>query len=317
MLEQYLLQINQLIASMMISEVELINQITVHMLKKKGKRIRTKLTLLACKQFGEVNEKSLSCAGAVELLHSATLLHDDVIDESATRRGSDTANHVWGNSAAVLAGDFLYSLAFQLLIKTNSIKVMNLIANGARKITEAEVWQLSKIGNVELKEIEYFQIINGKTASLFEISMTAGALLGGASDKDQILSGNIGRHLGMAFQLVDDMLDYSGEKKHWTKEVGDDLSEGKITLPMIHFLKEACPSTRKMVIDVISVKDKRSHPNFEKLRMQVAESEAMKYTKDIARKNYEIALDNIQQLQDTSAKELLIDLANSSISRKS
>ena len=231
-------EVDRTIADALQSKVALINQVSEYAFSTKGKRIRTKLALLASLQHGPLSKEAVYNAAAIELLHTATLLHDDVVDGSTKRRKRTAANILWGNSTAVLSGDFLYAIAFQLLVKTNSIHALALVAQGARDITEAEVWQLATIGKIDLKEDEYYTIISGKTASLFSASMSTGTHLGGGSAESAQQAAAFGHHLGLAFQLTDDLLDYRGTPPHWTKEVGDDLSEAKITHPLISFLKD-------------------------------------------------------------------------------
>ena len=320
MLEEPLKKIDELIAGAMVSNVTLVNKISSYLLKFKGKRIRTKLLLLACQEYSKIHDRSMACGAAVELLHAATLLHDDVIDGSLLRRSHKTSNAIWGNSAAILTGDFFYSLAFQLLIKTKSLEIMSIIANGARKITESEVWQLSMVGNLKMPVDTYLHIIYGKTASLFEVSMRCGAILGNATTKQQNLMSIIGKQLGMAFQLTDDNLDYCGKKNKWTKNIGDDLAEGKVTLPLIYFLKTANKKDKQRVVDLIKSDDTiqiKDKPEFKEIHHLIASSEGIDRTKLLATDYYNQAKHNINKLKNDISKPLLLEIADIAINRSS
>lgn len=231
--------VNQTIRDNLNSDVALINTLAEYVIASGGKRLRPILTILAGKAVSDKPNPKLPIAAAVvEYIHTATLIHDDVVDHSDQRRGKETANNVWGNEAAVLVGDFLYSRAFQLMQKLDSLPIQNIFADATNRIAEGEVMQLLNIGNINLSEGDYFDIIEAKTAVLFSAACKVGAMVNGGSEKQIHALGEYGKHLGIAFQLMDDILDYEGDSEKLGKNIGDDLSEGKLTLPIIETIKE-------------------------------------------------------------------------------
>ena len=230
--------VNDLIAKQLTSDVGLVENISQYLVTGGGKRIRPLITLLAAGALNQSNNlKQIQLATAVEFLHTATLLHDDVVDMSTLRRGQPTANANWGNASSVLVGDFVYSKAFQLMVGIGSLQVMQILSDTTTKIAEGEVQQLMAIGDLTLSQDDYFNVIRNKTAQLFEGACQASAVTAGASQSDIDSLGKYGLHLGLAFQLVDDYLDYSGNSADLGKNVGDDLAEGKLTLPLIEALR--------------------------------------------------------------------------------
>ena len=230
--------VNDLIAKQLTSDVGLVENISQYLVTGGGKRIRPLITLLAAGALNEANNlKQIQLATAVEFLHTATLLHDDVVDMSTLRRGQPTANANWGNASSVLVGDFVYSKAFQLMVGIGSLQVMQILSDTTTKIAEGEVQQLMAIGDLTLSQEDYFNVIRNKTAQLFEGACQASAVTAGASQTEINSLGQYGLHLGLAFQLVDDYLDYSGNSADLGKNVGDDLAEGKLTLPLIEALR--------------------------------------------------------------------------------
>lgn len=244
------------------SPVPLINQIAEHILSAGGKRLRPMIVLLVGKSMGLVNpcpklDELDELAGIIELIHTATLIHDDVVDESHQRRHQPTANALWGNAASVLAGDFLYSKAFQLLARRANIPVMSLLAKTTNLIAESEVQQLVNIGRIEITENEYYQVIQGKTAELYAAASHCGAIIAlGPQDPRGELAGEFGRALGMAFQMVDDLLDYDANANETGKNLGDDLAEGKLTLPLIYSLHHGDSAAQACIRDAIASKGK-------------------------------------------------------------
>lgn len=226
-------RVNDVIIDRMESPVEMIPNLAGHLINSGGKRIRPMLTLAAAKMCGYEGDKQLKLAAAVEFIHTATLLHDDVIDESDLRRGSPTANTIWGNQASVLVGDFLFSRSFQLMVETDNVRVLDILSNASAVIAEGEVMQLITANDTATTEDAYLQVIKAKTAALFEAAAQVGAVIAGApSDQENALF-SYGKNLGIAFQLVDDALDYSGAQAKLGKTVGDDFREGKVTLPVV------------------------------------------------------------------------------------
>ena len=215
------------------SNVDLINQMSHYIIASGGKRIRPLLLLLCARATNYGGTEHHAMAVVIELIHTATLLHDDVVDESTTRRNQDTANELWGNAASVLVGDFLYSRAFEILVEPNSMSIMRILSKATNQIAEGEVLQLLNIRNANVSQTKYFNVIEQKTARLFEAACKIGALLSDSSEKTINSLGDFGLHLGIAFKIIDDALDYESNSTTMGKEVGDDLSEGKSTLPMI------------------------------------------------------------------------------------
>lgn len=231
------LAVNELIINHLYSEISLIQNINEHIITSGGKRLRPLVVLLAAKTFDYQGSDHIALAAVIEFIHTATLLHDDVVDNSSMRRGRRTANTIWGNAASILVGDFLYSRTFQILTRLKNIHVMDLLAKTTNAIAEGEVLQLLNRNNPNTTEEQYMKVIQNKTAKLFEAATEVGALLCDRSAKEQQAMACYGHHLGMAFQLVDDALDYSGKSQELGKNLGDDLAEGKPTLPLIHAMR--------------------------------------------------------------------------------
>ncbi|WP_429136345.1 polyprenyl synthetase family protein [Bartonella heixiaziensis] len=225
--------VNQLILSMAKSEVEMIPEISNHLISSGGKRLRPMITLASTRMFGYQNDGHIKLATAVEFMHTATLLHDDVIDESNLRRGKSTARMVWGNQASILVGDFLLGQAFKMMVDVGSIEALSVLANAAAIIAEGEVMQLSAAKNIETSTSDYLKIIHAKTAALFSAAAEVGPIIAGCEHEERFALREYGTLLGLAFQLIDDALDYGGTAKHMGKNTGDDFREGKITMPVI------------------------------------------------------------------------------------
>lgn len=228
-----LTRVNDVIIDRMESPVEMIPNLAGHLINSGGKRIRPMLTLAAAKMCGYKGEAQLKLAAAVEFIHTATLLHDDVIDESDLRRGSPTANTIWGNQASVLVGDFLFSRSFKLMIEADNVRVLDILSNASAIIAEGEVMQLVTANDTSTTEDNYLKVISAKTAALFEAAAQVGAVIAGAPSGEENALHSYGRNLGIAFQIVDDALDYSGAQAKLGKTIGDDFREGKVTLPIL------------------------------------------------------------------------------------
>ncbi|MBL8420121.1 MAG: polyprenyl synthetase family protein, partial [Dechloromonas sp.] len=223
------------------SEVVLVRQVAEYIIGSGGKRMRPALVLLAAGAMGYEGQRHHDLAAVVEFIHTATLLHDDVVDESDLRRGRNTANAIFGNAASVLVGDFLYSRAFQMMVEVDDMHVMRILSDATNVIAEGEVLQLMNCHDADVDEQRYLQVIRYKTAKLFEAAAQLGAILGGAGPEVESALADYGMHLGTAFQLIDDVLDYSGLEVDTGKHLGDDLAEGKPTLPLIHVLQNGTP----------------------------------------------------------------------------
>ncbi|MFN3629946.1 MAG: polyprenyl synthetase family protein, partial [Casimicrobiaceae bacterium] len=251
---QPLARLDARLAEALASDVPLVNTIASYIVNAGGKRLRPILTLLACEALGGDRESDLtiSLAAVIELIHTATLLHDDVVDESDLRRGRATANAAFGNAASVLVGDFLYSRAFQLMVATERPRVLDILAEATNRIAEGEVMQLMAIGRLDLSVAEYMRVIDAKTAKLFEAAGALGAIAAGAGEDELRTVADYARHLGAAFQIADDVLDYRGDADALGKRLGDDLAEGKLTLPIIIALERADPPTQSHLRGILS-----------------------------------------------------------------
>lgn len=243
--------VDQVIARRLNSEVPLIGQVSRYIIAAGGKRLRPALLLLTCGALGYRGEQRFNLAAVVEFIHTATLLHDDVVDDSALRRGNATANEAFGNPASVLVGDFLYSRAFQMMVDAQNMRVMQVLADATNVIAEGEVLQLMNMHNAALDEAGYLQVIRSKTAKLFEASARVGAILAGGSTEMEQACADYGQALGTAFQVIDDVLDYAGEADVLGKNLGDDLREGKTTLPLIAAMQRGTSSQQKIIKEAI------------------------------------------------------------------
>lgn len=250
-----LILVNNVIKKSLFSEIPIVNQISNHIISSGGKRMRPSLHLLFARLSGEIRSTHHEMAAIIEFIHTATLLHDDVVDQSTQRRSNKTANVIFGNSASVLVGDFIYSRSFQMMTAINSLKVMKILADTTNAISEGEILQLLNTNNADISENDYFQVINFKTAKLFE---ACGSLAGTLNDVDEEKIANmaeLGRSFGIIFQLTDDILDYSGKEIEIGKNIGDDLAEGKVTLPLIYAMKKTNLEEKKLIKDAIKMGD--------------------------------------------------------------
>lgn len=295
------------------SDVVLINQISNYIIGAGGKRLRPALVLLASGHFGAKPEHAREMAAVVEFIHTATLLHDDVVDESGLRRGRETANAVFGNAASVLVGDFLYSRAFQMMVEVGSMPVMAVMAEATNIIAEGEVLQLMNVGEPDTDEEKYLRVVRYKTAKLFEAATRVGAILGGASPAEESALADYGMHLGTAFQLIDDVLDYSGEATETGKNVGDDLAEGKPTLPLIYAMRNGDAAERDTVRAAIANAD-RSH--MDAVIAAIRATGAIDYARAAAHREAETARVAIAGLKDSPYKAALLELLFFAVERR-
>jgi octaprenyl-diphosphate synthase len=303
---------NEVIRRELHSDVNLVNQIAEYIISAGGKRIRPVLVLLIANAYGYQGRAHYDLAAVVEFIHTATLLHDDVVDESSLRRGRQTANALFGNAASVLVGDFLYSRAFQMMVGVGQMRVMQILADATNVIAEGEVMQLLNMHDPEVAEERYLLVIRSKTAKLFEAAAELGALIGGASDADVAAAGEYGRCLGTAFQLIDDALDYSGHVAEIGKNVGDDLREGKPTLPLIYLMKNGTPEQRELVRACIEEGDEQ---HFNAVLDAITHSGALAYTRqqaDIAARQAAAA---ISTLPENKYKASLLQLCAFAVER--
>ncbi|CAC9493008.1 Octaprenyl diphosphate synthase (EC 2.5.1.90) [uncultured Gammaproteobacteria bacterium] len=296
------------------SNVALINQMSGYIINAGGKRLRPLLLLLCARATHYQGEHHHLMAVVIELIHTATLLHDDIVDESKSRRGKETANKVWGNAASVLVGDFLYSRAFEMMVKTDSMRIMTILSKATNEIAQGEVLQLLNCQNSALTEEEYYQVIERKTAVLFQVATQIGGLLSNIDKVQEQALKNYGLHLGNAFQIIDDVLDYQSNAETMGKEVGDDLSEGKTTLPIIYALKNTVAEDRQLLKDAINNAD---NSKIEQILDILQSVNAFDYTRKQAQKSADLAKKSLDSLQDSKYKEALILLCDLSLQRKS
>ena len=309
-----MVRVDAVIRDRLSSRVALIDQIAGYIVGAGGKRIRPKLVLLFSEALGFEGPERYELAAIVEFIHTATLLHDDVVDESALRRGRATANATFGNAASVLVGDFLYSRAFQMMVSVNRMRVLDVLADATNVIAEGEVLQLMNMHDPDLAVQDYLQVIRYKTAKLFEASARLGAVLAGASAEVEEACASYGRSLGTAFQLVDDLLDYEGNSDELGKNVGDDLREGKPTLPLLVAMERATEAERALMRHAIE------HGELEKLPEIVAivrRTGALDATRDKARAEAEQAQAALAALPPSAAREALLELCIRSVHRSS
>lgn len=308
--------VNSVIRTKLQSNVPLISQIGEYIINAGGKRIRPMLAVLFAKAHGyQENGHPNSThylAAVIEFIHTATLLHDDVVDESSLRRGRKTANALFGNAASVLVGDFLYTRSFQMMVELKNRRIMDILAEATNIIAEGEVLQLLNMHNPDVTEERYLQVIRSKTAKLFEAATGLGALIAGADEQAIADAEEYGRSLGTAFQLIDDVLDYSGNAQDIGKNVGDDLREGKPTLPLIYLIKHGTDLQRNLVRECI---EKGDNSKFNEILSAINESGAIGYTKTQAIQARGQAIKALERLPESEFKNALIQLAQFSVDR--
>ncbi len=295
------------------SEVLLINQISHYIIGSGGKRLRPALVVLAGKLFGAPPVHVQELAAVIEFIHTATLLHDDVVDESALRRGRKTANAEFGNAASVLVGDFLYSRAFQMMVEVGSQRVMEVVADATNVIAEGEVLQLLNIHDPDTDEEKYLRVVRYKTAKLFQAAAQIGAIVGNAAQQDEAALADYGTHLGTAFQLIDDVLDYSGDQHETGKNIGDDLAEGKPTLPLIHAMRTGNAEQRGAVRRAI---EEGGRADLETVVRAVNETGALDYARQVARREAQAAERAILHLPDSVYRDSLLQLSVFAVERR-
>lgn len=307
--------VNHLIYKQLQSDVVLVNQIGLYIVNGGGKRIRPLLTVLAARAVGYQGNKHLTLAAIIEFIHTATLLHDDVVDESTLRRGKDTANEVFGNQASVLVGDFLYTRSFQMMVSLEKSVVMEILADATNIIAEGEVLQLMNCNNPDTSEETYFQVIYCKTARLFEAATQLAAVIAEKDNQTVEAMRLYGMHLGTAFQLIDDVLDYGADSEALGKNIGDDLSEGKPTLPLIHVINQGSDTQKQLIRDAIA--NCTGMENLDAVMAALEQTKALEYVTQKAREEADLAIAAIDFLPDSDYKAALIGLANIAVERKS
>jgi len=294
------------------SQVALIDQIANYIISAGGKRIRPRLVLLFSDALGYEGPERYELAAIVEFIHTATLLHDDVVDESSLRRGRATANAKFGNAASVLVGDFLYSRAFQMMVSVNRMRVLDVLANATNVIAEGEVLQLMNMHDADLSVADYLRVIRFKTAKLFEASARLGAVLGNAEPCIEESCADYGRSLGTAFQLIDDLLDYGGDPHAMGKSVGDDLREGKATLPLLYAMERGSPAERELIRAAIEQGEVQRLPEIVSV---VRRTGALDATRAMAQLESNQARDCLAVLPQSAARDALLELCVRSVNR--
>jgi octaprenyl-diphosphate synthase len=295
------------------SAVALVDQVATYIIYSGGKRLRPLLVLLAARASGHQGDRHIDAAAVIEFIHTATLLHDDVVDGSSLRRGRDTANEVFGNAASVLVGDFLYSRAFQMMVTMNRMPIMNIMGDATNAIAEGEVLQLMNARDANTSEERYLDVIRRKTARLFEAAAQIGAVVSDAPPLIEQSLARYGQHIGTAFQLVDDALDYQADEAALGKHLGDDLAEGKPTLPLIHAMRQGSDSQRTMIRQAI---EQGGLDQLAEITRAVASLGGLAYTARLAQREADHALAALAPLPPTVFKEGLSELARFAVARK-
>ena len=295
------------------SDVVLIRQVAEYIIGSGGKRLRPAMVLFTAGAAGYQGDNHRELAAVVEFIHTATLLHDDVVDESDLRRGNKTANAMFGNAASVLVGDFLYSRAFQMMVGVQNMRVMQVLADATNVIAEGEVLQLLNCHNADVEVEDYLRVIRYKTAKLFEAAARLGAILGGLPPEKEERVAAFGMHIGTAFQLIDDVLDYSGDEADTGKHIGDDLAEGKPTLPLIHVMKHGSPEHAACVRTAI---ENGGRDDFAAVLAAIRASGAIEATRKVAEAEAQLALDALEALPPSVFKDSLVELSKFAVARK-
>ena len=305
--------VDELIIDRLASDVVLINQMGHYIVRNGGKRLRPALVLLSAGVCGHAGEDVRLMAAIVEFIHTATLLHDDVVDESDLRRGHETANAVWGNEASVLVGDFLYSRSFELMVELERMRVMEIFSRTTNLIAAGEVMQLMNVNDPETTEERYFHVIERKTAKLFEAACQLGAVTSDAGAEAEAALAKYGLHLGNAFQIVDDVLDYAASEEKLGKELGDDLAEGKPTLPLIYAMQVGDDAQAKLIRDAIEHGDRNS---IEPVMEVVKATGAIEYSMQRAIKEADFAIEQLQQLPASDYRDAMEYVVNLAVKRE-
>jgi len=295
------------------SDVVLIRQVAEYIIASGGKRLRPAMLLLAAGATGYAGPHHHELAAVIEFIHTATLLHDDVVDESGLRRGRRTANATFGNAASVLVGDFLYSRAFQMMLTVDDMRVMAVLADATNTIAEGEVLQLLNVHNADTDEARYLEVVRRKTAKLFEAATRLGAILGQAAAETEAGLAQYGMHVGTAFQLIDDVLDYSGDLNETGKNLGDDLNEGKPTLPLIYAMRNGSPAQAQTVRHAI---EQGGRDDFQAVLEAITNTGALDYAREQAGHEAAAACSAIERMPNSKYRECLLQLAKFAVNRK-
>ena len=309
-----MLAVDRLISASLESDVALVSQISEYIVMSGGKRLRPLIVLVAARALGYEGKQHVRAATIIEFIHTATLLHDDVVDSSARRRGQDSANAVFGNQASILVGDFLYSRAFQMMVHLNDMRVMQILADATNTIAAGEVMQLMNVHDPDTTEDDYRQVIYRKTARLFEAGAQIAAVLSAQDADTEASMAEYGRHLGTAYQLIDDALDFAASPEELGKNIGDDLAEGKATLPLIYAMKNGSRQEREIIRAAIL---EGGLGKLEQITAIIESTGALRYTTEKARDAADLAIASLSGVRDSEFKQALIDIAYLSVQRRS
>ncbi len=308
-------EVEKILLDQVASEVALVNQVGRHLLNSGGKRFRPCLVLLSSRLFGHEGRDSLVCAAAVEYAHAATLLHDDVIDEATCRRGRPSANRLFGNKASVLVGDYLLFQGFQLVMRLRNMRILDVINKTAVRMAEGETKELENLGNLNLDEVDYFSVITNKTAILIQASAQIGAILGSADPSQEKCLSDFGLNVGIAFQLVDDALDYTADESQWGKKVGKDFHETKPTLPLLHSYASGSDTARSRM-EKFFKKRCRVKSDFSEVLGYISGTDSINYTLNKAGDYIEQAKRNLDSFPDSEPKRALLAIADYIVERR-
>ena len=307
--------VNQLIQQQVSSDVALIDQLGFYIVNSGGKRLRPLLTVLAARALNIQTNEHHTLAAIIEFIHTATLLHDDVVDESTMRRGRETANELFGNQASVLVGDFLYSRAFQMMVDLKRMRVMEILSDATNRIAQGEVMQLMNCNDPNTTEAKYLDVIYSKTARLFEAATQLAAVLTDQRQDVEVAMQQYGKHLGTAFQLIDDVLDYTAASEEMGKQAGDDLAEGKPTLPLLHAMWNSSGEDADLIKNAIEKADGMAH--FDRILNIMKTKGSIEYAREMANMESEKAKNAIGILPESNYKAALIGLADIAVNRAS
>ncbi|MDC0611792.1 octaprenyl diphosphate synthase [Vibrio sp.] len=306
-------KVNETILAQLNSEVSLINQLGFYIVSGGGKRLRPLLAVLSARALGYDGDKHTKAAAFIEFIHTATLLHDDVVDESDLRRGKATANATFGNAASVLVGDYIYTRSFQMMTQLGSLRILDLMSESVNVIAEGEVQQLMNCNDPNTTEESYMQVIYSKTARLFEAATQVGAILAEAPEKIELAMQNYGRYLGTAFQLIDDVMDYTADGKEMGKNVGDDLAEGKPTLPLLYAMQKGTEQQAARIREAIEKANGMDH--LDEILSIMEQTGSLEYTKAKANEEAEKAIRELDVLPEGEYKDALVTLAHLAVDR--
>ncbi len=315
-----LTRVNDIILEFSIGKSPLIEQISHHLIASGGKRIRPVLLLLAARTCNaNLPAQAYNLSAAVELIHSATLLHDDVVDTSEIRRGKKTANAIWDNKPSILVGDYLFSIAFQLMVKSENLRILDLLAKASSIMADGEVMQLENSNNIEISQEKYLEIIFGKTAVLFSAATECGALINNSAEPQVLALKEFGKNLGIVFQIIDDVLDYQAQEKDLGKDIGNDFFEGKITLPIILAYKNADEKDKKIIKNLLEenlMASQKDQNKFLQIMDLLSKHKGFEQSLQLAKNYQEAAIKNLSIFADSIHKQHLLEILHYSFNRK-